>query len=49
MGQFEKNLNLKGGHRTESLDAATELNERLQGRVQNILLFLQKLIPHPES
>ena len=34
---------------SDSLNAATELNERLQGKVQNILLFLQKLIAHPES
>ena len=34
---------------SDSLNAAAELNERFQGKVQNILLFLQKLIAHPES
>ena len=58
MGQFEKIWTWKEDiamdliklvEDSDSLNAATELNEKLQGKVQNILLFLQKLIAHPES
>ena len=34
---------------SDLLNAATKLNDRLQEKVQNILLFLQKLIAHPKS
>ena len=58
MGQFEKIWTWKEDiamdliklvEDSDSLNAATELNEMFQGKVQNILLFLQKLIAHPES
>ena len=34
---------------SDSFNAAADLNERPQGKVQNNLLFLQKVITHPES
>ena len=34
---------------SDSLNASTELNERLQGKEQISLLFLQKVTAHPES
>ena len=57
MGQFEKIwtwkdvamdiIKLLSG--SDSFNAAADLNERPQGKVQNNLLFLQKVITHPES
>ena len=57
MGQFEKIWTwkdiaidiIKLFEDSDLLNAATKLNDRLQGKVQNILLFLQKLMTHPKS
>ena len=57
MGQFEKIWTWKNSaidiiklfEDSDLLNTATKLNDRLQGKVQNILLFLQKLIAHPKS
>ena len=57
MGQFEKICTwkdiamdiIKLLKDSDSLNASTELNERLQGKVQFFLLFLQNVTAHPDS
>ena len=57
MGQFEKICIwkdiamdiIKLLKDSDSLNASTELNERLQGKVQFFLLFLQNVTAHPDS